>query len=71
MDVAKGRYIGFVDGDDYILPDMYERLITELELNHAEIAVCRYFTFREYKDLKNVYVEKRNIKKEYIQQKKH
>lgn len=63
LDVAKGRYIGFVDGDDYILPDMYERLITELELNHAEIAVCRYFTFREYKDLKKCIRRKKKYKK--------
>ena len=24
LDIAKGEYIGFVDGDDYIAKDMYE-----------------------------------------------
>ena len=26
MEIAKGKYIGFVDGDDYVASDMYETL---------------------------------------------
>ena len=26
LDVAQGEYIGFVDSDDYISPDMYQKL---------------------------------------------
>ncbi len=39
---AKGRYIGFVDGDDWIDPDMYEKLLGALREQEADIAVCRY-----------------------------
>lgn len=39
---AKGRYIGFVDGDDWIDPDMYEKLLGALWEQEADIAVCRY-----------------------------
>ena len=38
--VAKGKYLGFVDSDDYIAPDMYELLYRLLTESNAEIAVC-------------------------------
>lgn len=31
LDIAKGRYIGFVDSDDYIAPDMIRYLVSILE----------------------------------------
>lgn len=39
---AKGSCIGFVDGDDWIDPDMYEKLFSALRDKRADIAVCRY-----------------------------
>ena len=63
LDVAKGRYIGFVDSDDYILPDMYEKLIAELEFTHAEIAICSYFAFTEFKEIKKYVYPKKKYKK--------
>lgn len=39
---AKGNYIGFVDGDDWIDPDMYEKLFSALKDKQADLAVCRY-----------------------------
>ncbi|MFG6339750.1 MAG: glycosyltransferase [Lachnospiraceae bacterium] len=39
---AQGSYIGFVDGDDWIDPDMYEKLFSALKDKRADIAVCRY-----------------------------
>lgn len=39
---AQGRYIGFVDGDDWVSSEMYERLYEELVKNKAQLAVCRY-----------------------------
>lgn len=35
---AKGMYLGFVDSDDYIEPDMYELLVDALLRNEAQIA---------------------------------
>ena len=40
--VAGGNYIGFVDGDDWIDPDMYEKLFSALRDKQADLAVCRY-----------------------------
>ena len=39
---ATGSYIGFVDGDDYIEPRMYERLMENLKTHGAEISHCGY-----------------------------
>lgn len=39
---AKGEYIGFVDGDDYIEPEMYARLMENLQVYHADISHCGY-----------------------------
>lgn len=42
LDKAEGDYIGFVDGDDYIEPEMYEKLV-ELAIEYgADIAHCGY-----------------------------
>ncbi len=37
-----GRYIGYVDGDDWIDPDMYEKMLGALLEQQADLAVCRY-----------------------------
>lgn len=38
--VASGRYIGFVDADDWIEPDMFERLLQEALRTNAEVIMC-------------------------------
>ena len=35
---AMGEYLGFVDSDDYVEPDMYERLLQAIETTHLPIA---------------------------------
>lgn len=40
IDIARGEYLSFIDSDDYIAPDMYERLFAAVEKNNADIAVC-------------------------------
>ncbi|KIR02079.1 putative capsular polysaccharide biosynthesis protein,Glycosyl Transferase Family 2, YveT [Lachnospiraceae bacterium TWA4] len=39
---AKGTYIGFVDGDDYIEPEMYENLLENALEYKADISHCGY-----------------------------
>lgn len=44
--LAKGEYLGFVDSDDYIDPDMFEVMLKNLEENDADISVCgRYYEY--------------------------
>lgn len=42
MDAARGSFIGFVDGDDWVDVDMYERMLGAALANQADMAVCRY-----------------------------
>ena len=42
LDMATGDYIGFVDGDDYIEPEMYETLLKNAIENNADISHCGY-----------------------------
>lgn len=40
IDKASGKYLGFVDSDDYLSEDMYEILIKGIKKNNADIAVA-------------------------------
>lgn len=42
LDHARGDYIGFVDGDDFVQPDMYERLYQRAVSTDADMVVCSY-----------------------------
>ncbi|MBQ7288602.1 MAG: glycosyltransferase [Clostridia bacterium] len=42
LDVATGKYIGFVDSDDWIEPDMYAQLYSLLSLHNVKIAACGF-----------------------------
>ena len=45
---AKGDYIGFVDSDDFIQPQMYEFLYKAVTENNCEFSVCRYKKTSEF-----------------------
>lgn len=38
--IACGDYIGFVDSDDYIAATMYERMLSAIKDNNAELCIC-------------------------------
>lgn len=40
LDASKGEYIAFVDSDDYIEKDMYEVMLSMIEVSHSDIAIC-------------------------------
>ena len=40
--VATGAYIGFVDSDDFLKPDMYEKLYARIQETGAGIALCNF-----------------------------
>ncbi len=40
LDIARGEYIGFVDSDDWIEPEMYEKLIDAIKENGTDVAIC-------------------------------
>ena len=48
LDIAKGEYIGFVDSDDYIHPQMYELLYNQIIKNKADISMCEFKKVSEF-----------------------
>ena len=42
LDRATARWVGFVDGDDYIEPTMFERLVDAAAACDADLAMCEY-----------------------------
>lgn len=49
-----GTYIGFIDPDDWISPDMYQHLYTELINREADMAVCGMYIYTD----KYIYIPK-------------
>lgn len=47
LDIAKGEFIGFVDSDDWIDLDMYEKLYERVREQKADMAVCNRRVFNE------------------------
>lgn len=42
---ASGTYIAFVDADDYVDADMYEKMIAKLEEDDSDIVFCEFVRF--------------------------
>lgn len=40
--IAKGEYIGFVDPDDWIDPDMYENMYKQTTMDNSDLCMCNY-----------------------------
>ncbi|MEN6316050.1 MAG: glycosyltransferase [Clostridiaceae bacterium] len=42
IEAAIGKYIGFVDSDDYVEPTMYEKLYNSIMTYNTDLAMCSY-----------------------------
>ena len=61
LDVVTGDYIGFVDSDDWIEPDMYEFLIKLVDIYNADVAQCGFIRDDGKFSFKNVSTRNDNI----------
>ena len=64
LEVAKGDYITFVDCDDWIDEDMYERLITEAEINNLDVVACSWY--KEHNNKTEMIRNEKDVNKEII-----
>lgn len=48
LKIAEGRWIGFLDSDDWVAPDFYERLIEKAEETGADVVGCDYSLVTEH-----------------------
>lgn len=67
LKTATGDYIGFLDCDDWIEPDMYEMLLEALEKNQVDIAAAGWV--KEYDDKSIVMENKLALKSNVLNQK--
>ncbi len=42
LSLARGEWIGFIDADDWVMPDFYEKLLAAAEREGADMAGCDY-----------------------------
>lgn len=54
---ARSDYIGFVDSDDYVSPDMFDRMCGLAQTTGADIVVCQMMGFNPTGDAEYPYVE--------------
>ena len=71
--IVKGKYIGFVDSDDYIAADMYESLVTAIEKYDTDISMCSYYKVEnnivskaQYPEIKDCVYSKNEALKELL-----
>ena len=59
--VARGRYLSFVDSDDFLEPNTISYMVSELEKNDADIAVCGRYDDYPNKVMTNFTMEKISV----------
>ena len=59
LETAVGEYIGFVDSDDYIELDMFEKMYLKAKKENADIVLCNFYTlFDKTKEIKETTFKK-------------
>jgi glycosyltransferase involved in cell wall biosynthesis len=48
LNIAKGEYIGFVDGDDWVEEEMFEKLYNNAISNNTDITMCASCIYDEF-----------------------
>ena len=62
LEIATGKYISFIDSDDYIYKDMYTDLIGLIKAHDADISNCSVYKFYENDKFNLDYDKEFNIK---------
>lgn len=48
IEIARGKYISFIDSDDYINNNMFEILYREIIFSNSDISICNYCKVSDY-----------------------
>lgn len=57
--LSTGDYLGFVDSDDWIEPDMFEVLVNAVEENEADLAICSCFCEYSERTVVKTFIDKK------------
>ena len=63
IEAARGKYLFFLDSDDFVEPDMVECVTAKAETAHAEMTI---FSFDEYYTKDNAYVPRERCEEESL-----
>ena len=55
INAAKGKYIGFVDSDDYIEETMFEKMLNSAELNLSDVVITNFYLYYSDTGLTSIY----------------
>lgn len=61
LDLAKGEYIGFVDSDDFISPNMFNELYNMIIKNNYDLAICNFLPVKQGELVFNTYIESNSV----------
>lgn len=62
LDVATGKYVAFVDSDDFVKTDMYEKLYEQVEQYQADTIFCGLYKYwNDDKIIENRHVDKLTV----------
>lgn len=53
LNLAKGKYVYFIDSDDYINPDTLEKLHESIESNRSDVVLFKFKTFDDARNVHN------------------
>lgn len=54
LDISTGEFIGFVDSDDIIEKDMYEKLYDNIIKNKTDLVICNYKPNNDFKNISKI-----------------
>lgn len=63
IDIASGEYLGFVDSDDWIHPQMYEVLYKGIVENNVKISICEYEETERQREFEHISDISYNVQK--------
>lgn len=66
IEAANGDYIGFIDSDDWIGPDMFSVLHKNAVIYDADISVCNYKHIDESEEQEEGFISKGNYKNDIV-----
>lgn len=66
LNIAKGKYISFVDSDDFIEPNMYSEMIKLMKQNNSELCMCNFYIIDEIQKKPFIYSTIENADKHTI-----
>ncbi len=65
IEAATGDYISFVDGDDWLEENFFERMVSVHEETGSDVTICNYKAFEEEKSLFYFYT---NFEEKYVRE---